>query len=276
MLPWGICTFDEGDSRDRSAAALNSRIGSLRRSVAVALLSIFLLIIAIPANAAEITVLSANGAKLILTALGSEFERTTHHKLTIAYGEAGILRTRILNGEAFDVTFLPAGWDELRGKIAGEPIPIGHTDFGMAVRAGAPKPDITSSDALKRTLLAAKSIVYTDPKTGGISGVLFARLIERLGINDEVNKKSKVVAGVLNASFVVNGEADLAIQLANEILAVPGAQFVPMPAEFRASVTFAGAISAKAKDPSAAKSLLQFLTEPAAAPIIRSKGYEPG
>src|SRR5438874_2155394 len=82
----------------------------------------------------------------------------------------------------------------------------------------------------------AKLIVYTDPKTGGISGVLFARMIERLGIAEEVNKKSKLVAGMLNASFVVKGEADLAVQLANEILAVPGAQFVPMPPDFHASI----------------------------------------
>ena len=228
------------------------------------------------ANAAEIKVLSANGAKLILTALVPEFERTTNNKVTIDYGEAGILRKRIQDGEAFDVTFLPAGWDELRGKLAGEPVAIGHTDLGMAVLATAPKPDMSSSEALKRTLLAIKSIVYTDPKTGGISGVLFARAIERLGIADEVNKKSKVVAGELNATFVVKGEADLAVQLANEILAVPGAQFVPMPPEFHASVTFSGAIAAGAKDPAAGTSLLQFLTVPSAAPVIRSKGYEPG
>src|SRR5712691_7909547 len=137
-------------------------------------------------------------------------------------------------------------------KIAGDPIAIGHTDLGMAVLATVPKPDTSSNDATKRTLLAAKSIVYTDPKTGGIAGVLFARMIERLGIADEVNKKSKLVAGVLNATFVVKGEADLAVQLANEILAVPGAQFVPMPPEFHTSVTFSGAIATSAKDPAAA------------------------
>jgi molybdate transport system substrate-binding protein len=119
------------------------------------------------ASAADIKVLSANGAKLILTALVPEFERTTSNKVTIDYGEAGIIRKRILDGEAFDVTFLPAGWEELREKIADDPAGIGHTGFGMAVLANTPKPDTTSSDALKRTLLSAKSIVYTDPKTGG-------------------------------------------------------------------------------------------------------------
>jgi len=228
------------------------------------------------AKASEIRVLSANGARLILEALVPQFESETNHKVTTRYGEAGVLRNRILDGEGFDVTFLPSGWGELGGAIAGDPVAIAHTDFGMAVLADAPKPDTSSSDALKQTLLSANSIVYTDPKTGEISGVLFTRLIERLGIADEVNKKSKLVAGVLNASFVVKGEADLAVQLANEILAVPGVQFVPMPPGFQISVTFSGGLATSATDPAAAKSLIQFLARPAAAPVIRSKGYEPG
>jgi molybdate transport system substrate-binding protein len=227
-------------------------------------------------GAAEIKVLSANGARLILEALVPQFERETNNKVVISYNEAGILRKRILDGEEFDVTFLPAGWDELQGKVADKPAAIAHTDFGMAVAASMPKPDTSTNEALKRTLLAAKSIVYTDPKTGGISGVLFARMIERLGIADEVNKKSKVVASQLNASFVVKGEADLAVQLANEILAVPGAQFVPVSPDFQASVTFSGAMSANSKESAVGKSLLAFLTAPKAAPVIRAKGYEPG
>src|ERR1043166_3347193 len=146
----------------------------------------------------------------------------------------------------------------------------------MAVSANAPKPDTSSSDAVKRALLAAKTIVYTDPNTGGISGVLFARMIERLGIADEVKKKSKLVAGVLNASLVVKGEADLAVQLANESLAVPGAQFVPMPPRVWCGFYFSGADRAQRQGPGACKALLQYLTAPDAAPLIKSKGYEPG
>jgi len=228
------------------------------------------------ANAAELKVLSAKAPRQFLEELVPQFERATNHKVIVSYDEAGIVRKRILDGDAFDVTVLPAGWDEVRAKIAGDPIGIGHTDFGMAVLASVPKPDTSSNDAVKRTLLAAKSIVTTDPKTGGIAGVLFARMIERLGIADEVNKKSKLVAGVLNATYLVNGEADLAVQLSSEILAVPGVQFLPMPPEFKTSVTFSGAIAACAKDPAAAKALLEFLTGPGAAAVIRAKGYEPG
>jgi molybdate transport system substrate-binding protein len=227
-------------------------------------------------QAAEIRVLSANGAKLILEALVPQFESETVNKVTTNYGGAGVLRKRILDGEAFDVAFLPAGWDEIEDKIHGDPIAIANAELGMAVLANAPMPDTSSSDALKETLLSAKSIVYTDPKTGGIDGVLFARMIERLGIADEVNKKSKLVDGALNATFLSTGEADLVVQLANEILAVPGVQFVPMPPGFRISVTLSGAVSANTTDAAAAKSLIYFLARPAIAPVIRSMGYEPG
>lgn len=230
------------------------------------------------AGAAELEVLSSNGARSMLAAVVPQFERTTHNKVTVSYGEGGILRTRILDGEAFDLTILSAGWETLQtsGKIAGSPVSIAHTDFGMAVRAGAPKPNTSSVDGLKRTLLAAKSIVYTDPRSGGMSGILFAGVLNRLGIAAEINKKSKLVTSVLNAQFVVKGEADLAVQLASEILAVPGAQFVPMPPQFQTSVVFSGAISARAKEPAAAKALLQYLTAPAAAPVLKAKGYTPG
>jgi molybdate transport system substrate-binding protein len=200
------------------------------------------------AQAAEIKVLSANGAKLILEALVPQFESETNNKVTTSYDEGGVLRKRIRDGEAFDVTFLPAGWDEIEDNIDGDPIAIANAELGMAVLADAPMPDTSSSDTLKETLVSAKSIVYTDPKTGGISGVLFSRMIERLGIADEINKKSKLVAGV---------------------------QFVPMPPQFRISVTFSGAVSTSATDATAAKSLIYFLARPTVAPIIRSMGYEP-
>src|SRR5262249_41030122 len=146
----------------------------------------------------------------------------------------------------------------------------------MAVLSTAPTPDTSTNEATKRTLLAVKSIVYTDRKTGGIAGVLFARMIERLGIADEVNKKSKLVAGQLNATFVAKGEAELAVQLSSEIRAGPGVQFVPMPPEFSASVTFSGAAAASATEPEIARAVLPVLTAPSAAPAIRSKGFEPG
>jgi molybdate transport system substrate-binding protein len=231
---------------------------------------------AVSAHGAEIKIISAKAAGLFLGELAPQFERATGNKVNISYDEAGIVRRRILGGEDFDVTFLPAGWEEVRKSLASDPVAVGHSDLGMAVLSTAPKPDTTTNEATKRTLLAVKSIVYTDPKTGGIAGVLFARMIERLGLADEVNKKSKLVAGQLNATFVAKGEAELAVQLSSEIHEVPGVQFVPMPPDFRASVTFSGAIAAGAKEPVTAKAFLEFITAPGAASAIRSKGFEPG
>jgi molybdate transport system substrate-binding protein len=228
------------------------------------------------ADGAEIKVISAKAAGLFLAELAPEFQRVTGNKVTISYDEAGIVRKRILAGEAFDVTVLPAGWDEVRKALAGNPVAIAHSDLGMAILSTAPTPDTSTNEATKRTLLDVKSIVYTDPNTGGIAGVLFARMIERLGIADQVNRKSKLVAGQLNATFVANGEAELAVQLSSEIREVPGVQFVPMPPDFRASVTFSGAAATDAKEPATAKAFLEFLTAPGAAPAIRSKGFEPG
>jgi molybdate transport system substrate-binding protein len=227
------------------------------------------------ASAAEVRVLSAKGASLFLDELASQFERATGNKVSISYGEAGIIRKRLLAGEACDLTIVPAGWDTIRGKIVGDPVPIAHADLGMGVLANVPKPNISTNDAARQILLAAKAIVYTDPKSGGASGVLFLRMIEKLGIADEVNKKSKLVTGVLSAKFLLTGEADLVAQSSSEILAVPGVQFIPMPPDFRSSIVFAGAVAANARNAAAAKAFLQFLTAPSAVPVIRAKGYEP-
>ena len=143
------------------------------------------------------------------------------------------------------------------------------------MRADTAKPDTSSNDALKRTLLAARSIVYTDPKTGAINGVLFARVLERLGITEEVNRKSKIVSGP-PVGYLARGEVDLAVALAINTVDFSNVQFVPMSPDFQARVTFSGAIAATTKEAAAAKTLLEFLTGPSAAPVIKSKGYEPG
>lgn len=232
------------------------------------------------ANAAEIKVLSANGVRAILGDLAGKFESTTGHKVTISYGEAGEIRKRIQDGEMFDATVLPMSvLEELlkQGKIApGSTVDIARTTFGMGVRTGAPKPDISSVDAFRRSLLAASSIVITDPATGGVSGVHFAAVLQRLGIAEEIKPKLKLNKGTYNAEFVTKGEADIAVQGDHEIRCVPGVEFVPLPTEFQRTVVFSGALAAGAKEPEAAKALIQFLGGPAAVPVIKAKCMEPG
>jgi molybdate transport system substrate-binding protein len=232
-------------------------------------------------DAAEITVLSVNGVKLVLGDLVGNFEHATGHKVTVTLGEAGVLRKRIEDGETFDVAILPKpATDELvkQNKIAsGSSVNVVRAAFGMGVRNGTPRPDTSSLDAFKRSLLAAKLIVYTDPATGGVTGVFFAHVLESLGIANEIKPKSKLTAGVLNAEFVARGEADIAVQMKHEILAVPGVEFVSLPSEYQSTgaVIFTASIGASAKETDAAKAFVQFLSGPVAAPLIKAKGMEP-
>jgi molybdate transport system substrate-binding protein len=231
------------------------------------------------AEAAEIQVFSANGVKAVMADLVPRFESITSHKLIVTYGEAGELRRRILEGGVFDLAFLPA--QTLRdmatlGKVAaGSMVDIASSDVAMAVRAGADKPDTSSADAFKRWLLGAATIVITDPASGGVSGVHFASVLQRLGIADQIEPKLRLTKGVLNAELVARGEAELAVQLAHEIRGVEGVEFVPLPPEFQRSIVFAAGIPAAAKERAGAKELIAFLSGPAAAQMIAARGMEP-
>ena len=182
----------------------------------------------------------------------------------------------------FDVAILPRpATDELveQGKLAsGSPVDVVRAAFGFGVRSGGSTLDTNSPDAFKRSLLAAKAVVYTDPATGGVSGVCFARLLERLGIAGEIKPRSKLTAGVLNAQFVADGEADIAFQMKHEILAVAGVAFVALPPEHQsgAAVVFTASLGAGASRSGAAEEFIRFLAGPVAAPLIKAKGMEPG
>ena len=181
---------------------------------------------------AEIRVLSVNGVKLALPELAREFERQSGHKLAVSLDEAGHLRGRIVGGEAFDIAILPraaAAALAAQGKLAGgEPVDLVRAEFGLGARAGMP-PQSASLDDFRRFLLGARTIAYTDPATGGVSGVFFARMADELGIGEAVAARGRVTAGVLNGELVARGEAEIAVQMKHELLAVPGIDFVPFP-----------------------------------------------
>jgi molybdate transport system substrate-binding protein len=236
-----------------------------------------------PANAAEVTVLSAVAVKSPLDDLAANFERSTGDKLTISYATAGEVIRRIRGGESADVTILPKPrMDELvqEGKIPpGSTANFASTTVGVAVRAGAPKPDISSPDALRRSLLAAKSISYADPAKGGASGVHFAHVLDRLGIADEIKTKTKLVSGPEAPDLAARGEVEIAVAMVPEILPVRGVDLVgPLPQELqnKADFSYVAGTLAGAKQPAAAKALIQFISGPAAAPVVKSKGLEPG
>jgi molybdate transport system substrate-binding protein len=152
--------------------------------------------------------------------------------------------------------------------------------IGAAVAPGAPKPDISSEDAFKRALLAAKSVAYSDAASGGASGVYLAKVFEKMGIAAALKAKAKLAAGGPDGfagAFVANGEAEIALQPIPELMAVPGIEIVgPLPGEFQNVTTYAAGVTVFAAEPEAAEALIKFLLTPAAAAVFKAKGLAPG
>jgi len=229
------------------------------------------------AGAAELKVLSGNGAKAAVTALMAQFERTRGHKITLHFEVNAALKRKIEAGEAFDVAVLnPPVVEELikHGKIVtGSRRDIGRAGLGVAVRSGAPKPDISSVDAFRRALLAANGVAYPGQ---GASGIYFASLVDRLGIAAEMKGKMRPMPAEDTVEVVARGDADMVVVVSSRIYDVPGVDPVgPIPAELQTMIGFAAGLSAAAKEPEAGQALIRFVSSPEAAPIIKAKGVEP-
>jgi molybdate transport system substrate-binding protein len=249
----------------------------LRSAAAVAVV----ILAASAAGAAEVKVLTSVALTAALNELAPAFEKATGDKLTIAYGLAAEMRKRVLDGESADVILITRPMMEdlqKQNKLAANSlVNVAGTPIAVAARAGAAKPDIGTIDAFKRTLLSAKSIVYADPAKGGVSGIVFDRALERLGIADEMKAKTILVPGAQAAEVVAKGEAELGVAQGSEIVPVAGAQLVgPLPGELASTTVFAAGVGAESKSPAAAKALIEFLTGPQAAATFKAKGFEPG
>ena len=230
------------------------------------------------AAANEVKVFSTIGVRSVMQALGPHFESATGHKLVFTFDVANALKRRIDAGESFDVAILTVPvMDELvkQSKIVAETrVTIARGGMGLAVRAGAPKPDISSSEAFKRTFLNAKSITY--PKEG-LTGIHVAKVLERLGITEVMGPKSTLTGAGSPAESVARGEVEIAAHIIPELLAVKGVELLgPFPSELQTYIVLPAGVSASATEPQAARELLRFLTGPVAVPLIKSKGYEPG
>jgi molybdate transport system substrate-binding protein len=230
--------------------------------------------------AAEIKVLTAGAFKQVVLALIPDFEKQTGHKVTVDNDTAGGLKKRIEGGEAFDVAVITPGVvDDLiaKGKIAaGSRVNLASVGVGVVVKEGAPKPDVSTVEAFKRALLAAKSVAYIDPASGGSSGIYIDKLLDRLGIADQIRPKAKLKQGGHVADLIVSGEAELGIHQISEIVPVKGASLVgPLPKEIQNTTTYAAGLSASAKDKIAADALIKALAGPAAAALLKSKGMDP-
>ena len=153
---------------------------------------------------------------------------------------------------------------------------LAKVGIGVVVKAGAPLPDITTDEAFKRALLAAKSVAYIDPKAGGSSGIYVDKLLQRLGIADQVRAKAVLVQGGAVADKVADGEAEIGVHQISEILPVAGVTLVgPLPADIQNFTVYAAGVGSAAKDTAAAKGFVEFLAGPHALPIIKAKGMAP-
>jgi molybdate transport system substrate-binding protein len=231
------------------------------------------------APAADIKVLATTALSTVFEELQPRFEKASGHKLIVVLSPSGALNKRVADGEAADLLISSvAGVDALikDGKLTGPRVLIAQSGMGVAVKAGAPKPDISNPEALKKALLAAKAVAYTDPKSGGASGIHFLKVLEQLGIAEQVNKSAKLGQGGPTADFVVKGEADIAVQQIPELKPIAGIDIVgPLPGNLQSMTVFASGVLANAMQADAARALIAFLGSPEALAVIKDKGLEP-
>jgi molybdate transport system substrate-binding protein len=231
------------------------------------------------AQAADVKILTAGAMKAVVLELVPAFEKETGHKAVVDNDTAGGLSKRILGGEAFDlVVVTPGVVEDLTGKgkvAAGGRVNVARVGVGVGVKDGAPLPDISSVDALRRALLAAKSVAYIDPASGGSSGPFVVALFEKLGITSEMKPKTKLKNGGYVADLVASGEAELALHQISEIIPVKGVKLVgPLPAEIQNYTTYAVGVAADAKQPDAAKAMIRLLSGAEAADVLKRRGME--
>ena len=237
----------------------------------------------IAADAAEIKVLSALGIMAVMEDLGPKFERASGHKLVMTFDGFTAIVKRVQDGETADVIVIPQqgidGFVKSGLAAAGNVTVIARGGIGVVVRKGAPRPDISSSEALKRALLAAKSIAYPNPELGGPTGLHFAKMLDRLGIGNEMKPKTvfpKTPGGAEVGGLVANGQAEIGVHQIQELMPVAGIEIVgPLPGDLQNTTVFSAAIMAGAKDAKASKALIDFLRTPEAAAVINAKGMEP-
>ena len=234
------------------------------------------LLFANAASAAELKVLSGNGPRAAVRELCAQFEKATGNKVDLRFGVNVEVKQKIDAGESFDVVIgNPPIIDALikDGAALAPRADIGRAGIGVAVRQGAPRPDIATVESFKHTLLAAKAVAYPGK---GASGVYFVSLLERMGIKAQMQGKLKPMAAEDTVEVVARGEADLVVVVSTRISGVPGVDPIgPIPEELQTKIGFAAALSAATKQPEAAKALIKFLTAPAAAATLKAKGVEP-
>jgi molybdate transport system substrate-binding protein len=228
----------------------------------------------------EITLIAPGGIKAAVDQLIPGFERKTGYKVKATFGSGLGTKRQVANGEAFDVPIVQPPYPEVLASgnvVAASAKPLASVALGVAVRQGAPKPDISNPDAVKRMLLSAKSISYPNPTGGAAAGVTFDETLKKLGIAAQIEPKLKRAQGGAAAmTMVAKGEAEIGLTFVSE-MDEPGLDIVgPLPDAIAPPTRLVGFVSSRAKNPPAAKALLEYLSSPEAATAYRSQRMQPG
>ena len=250
------------------------RIGSTAAAAILAMAA--LLAPAGAAKAADIAVFATTSLQPTLEKLAPQFERSSGHRLTFRYGTSAPLKRQIDAGAPFDLALLvPASLDALikEGKVAADTrVDIARSAVGVAVRTGAPKPDTATADALKRTLLAAKSISYSGE---GASGKYFVGLLDKLGISDQVKPKLRPLPSGDVITPVAKGEVEIAVITLANIVGVPGVEIAGLlPRDIQHYTVYTAGVAANSKNAEAARALIALLMAPETTPLIEAGGME--
>lgn len=250
-----------------------------RRLIGLVVLAVTVAVPAAPARADELIVFSAGAVRAIVTELSEAFRQETGHAVALSFGTVGVTRGKIASGAPVDVVIMTdtAVDDVIRegALVAGSRADLARTGMGVGVREGAPRPDISTPEAFKATLLAAKSLVYVDPAQGATSGIHFKSVLERLGIADAVRAKTQLVAGGYPAEKVASGEAELVVHQISEIVPVKGVVMIgPLPADLQKVTVYSAGLAARSTHPEAARAFVAFLTRPAFRPKFAAAGLD--
>ncbi len=235
----------------------------------------------VSARAAEITLIGPGGIRTAATELITAFEKATGHKVKAAFGSGGGTKQQVIKGEPFDVPIVQPPLEPVIASghvIASSETPLATVAVGIAVRSGAPKPDISNADAVKRLLLGAKAIAYPNAATGAGAGVSMNATLEKLDIAEAMKGKIKIAqAGRGAMELLAKGEVDFGLTYISEIITEPGVEVVgPLPRDISPPTALVGFLSAHSKDREAAATLLRYLSSPEAAKVYRQRGMQPG
>jgi molybdate transport system substrate-binding protein len=228
----------------------------------------------------EVTLIAPGGIRAAIEQLIPGFEKKTGDKVKAAFGSGGGTKQQVIKGEAFDVPIVQPPYQEVLDSgnvVANSATPLASVSVGVAVKRGAPKPDISTPEAVKRMLLAAKSISYPDAAGGAAAGVSFNETLKKLGIAQQMEPKIKRAQGGAGAmSLVAKGEVEFGLTFLSE-MNDPGIDVIgALPRAISTPTTLVGFVSSHAKDPAAAKALLDYLSSPDAAAVYKAQGMQPG